>query len=65
MAPMSSPSFERILTNIIVATGALVVGIGLLNVHDVIALHLKLLGGTLQKIEQWSQGRTKPLTQVA
>ena len=53
MAPMSSPSFERILTNIIVATGALVVGIGLLNVHDVIVLHLKLLGGTLQKIEQW------------
>ena len=53
MAPMSSPSFERILTYIIVGTGALAVGIDLLNVHDVIVLHLKLLGGTLQKIEQW------------
>ena len=53
MVPMSSPSFERILTYIIVGTGALVIGIDLLNVHDVIVLHLKLLGGTLQKIEQW------------
>ena len=53
MAPMSSPSFERILTYIIVGMGALAVGIDLLNVHDVIVLHLKLLGGTLQKIEQW------------
>ena len=53
MAPKSSPSFERILTHIIVETGALVVGIDLLNVHDVIVLHLKLPGGTLQKIEQW------------
>ena len=44
MAPMSSPSFERILTYVIVGTGALAVGID---------LHLKLLGGTLQKIEQW------------
>ena len=53
MVPMSSPSFERILTYIIVGTGPLVIGIDLLNVHDVIVLHLKLLGGTLQKIEQW------------
>ena len=53
MVPMSSPSFERILTYTIVGTGALVIGIDLLNVHDVIVLHLKLLGGTLQKIEQW------------
>ena len=53
MVPMSSPSFERILTYIIVGTGALVIGIDLLNVHDVIVLRLKLLGGTLQKIEQW------------
>lgn len=50
---MSSLSFEMILTHIIVGTDALMVGIDILNVQDVIVLHPGLLGESLQGIGRW------------